>query len=307
MNRPANHRNFRLNRAISWNFVIENETIQIRFPDGDHVTIESHVAEIAQILNALADGREPDTANDLSQEVIDLLMRRHVLIQSDAACTDWLEDMLEYVLAASSRQTTPASLLAEARKHSFSVAGTGWLADVARDACALAGLTVSDPQEQPDRHCIIAVSDRVSYDRFSRLNREACDAGTPIIFFWREVARIVCGPLVLPGESGCFECYRSRVRANIKFAAEFDALARLDDGAAPSLGSPIAEGAARAFIARQLLAVAAGAYHMVEPNTLYSFDTLSLASDRQSFLRTPRCVACGSRRAEPARAIRAVP
>lgn len=295
---------YRLNPAVSWNYVSDGRALQVRFPDGDHLTIDSNAAAISAVLDALANGVDPDAASgDMVAEVTALLTERKVLVVNRDAADDWLENMLEYVLAASNRQVGPSALIEKARRHSFSIRGEGWLPGVTADACRLAGLTVADAPSNSG-HCIIAVADRIAHDAFSAINKEACEAGTPVLFLWREVSRIVCGPLVLPGQSACFECYRTRVRANIRFEAEFDALAALPLGQRDHVGSALAEGAVRSFIARQLLAVAAEAYDMFEPNALYSYDVLALKLDRQALLRVPRCRACGVLRSEPARALR---
>ena len=295
---------YRLNPAVAWNFVSNGKAIQIRFPDGDHLTIDNDAEAASDVLAAIANGVTPrDPDSDMVAELTALLMDRKVLVASNGLSSDWLESILEYVLAASNRQVGPSALIDKARHCTFSLQGEGWLAGVAADACRLAGLTV---REQPDAEasCIVAVADRITYDAFSEINAEACAAGRQVIFFWREVSRIVCGPLVLPGQSACFECYRTRVRANIRFGAEFDAFAGLPLSDRDCLGSALAEGAARAFIARQLLAIAAKAYDLFEPNTLYSYDALLLKLDRQALLRVPRCRACSALRTEPVRAIR---
>lgn len=293
---------YRLSPAVAWNFVPDKGALQVRFPDGDHLTIDSDAEAVSDVLGALADGVEPgDADGDMVAEVTALLMERKVLVANRGPSDDWLESILEYVLAASSRRTGPSALVEKARGHSFSIRGQGWLAGVVADACRLAGLPIADGT---DGDCIVAVADRIAHDQFSAVNRDACEAGTPVVFFWREVSRIICGPLVLPGQSACFECYRTRVRANIRFGAEFDALAALPPDGRDHLGSALAEGAARAFVARQLFAVAAEAYDLFEPNALYSYDALMLKLDRQALLRVPRCKTCGVLREEPVRAIR---
>lgn len=296
---------YRLSRAVAWNFLSGSEALQIRFPNGDHLTVNDDAQAVNSILCDLASGRQPFGDEELITEVLELLLQRKVLVSGPNAGNDWLEDMFEYVLANANRQSTPTALIDQARQYRFSIAGSGWLAHMATEACARAGLTLVDEVTHRD-HCIIAVADKISFDRFSSLNAEACAREMPIIFFWREVARIVCGPLVLPGESACFECYRTRVRANVRFGAEFEALAGNEVDRRDALGSRLAEGAAQSFIARQLLAVATKAYDLVEPNTLYSYDALTLALDRQAIMRSPRCPACSVRRIEPINAVRAI-
>lgn len=294
---------YRLNPAVGWNFLSGGQALQLRFPDGDHLTIDDEAIAASEILESLANGVEPIARDDMVAEITTLLMDRNALVANRGQSTDWLENMLEYVLAASNRHAGPSAFVEKARQTTFSIRGEGWLAGIVSEACALAGLHV-DEQPGPEGHCVIAVADRIAHDAFSAINRRACESRTPIVFVWREVSRIVCGPLVLPGESACFECYRTRVRANIRFGAEFDAFAALPVSHRDHIGSALAEGAARSFIARQLLAIAAQAYDLIEPNALYSYDALMLKLDRQALPRVPRCRVCGVLRTEPARAIR---
>lgn len=296
---------YRLNSGVSWSFLADHQAQQIRFPDGDHLTVDAHAERVADILQSLSTGNATDDYDLLTQEVVQILAQRHVLIRNSEQSADWMEDMFEYILASAARQATATALIAEAKECRFSLIGEGWLPDRIAESCSIADLTLVKGHAA-DSQYLIAAADHITYDEFSRLNAKACSHQTPIIFFWREVTRIVCGPLVLPGESACFECYRTRVRANVQFSAEFDAYAALKPDKRSALDSRLAAGAAHSFIARQLLAIAAKTYEMVEPNTIYSYDTLSLTFSRQSLRRLPRCAACGTRRADPMRAVRSI-
>ena len=300
---------YRLNGSVTWNMIDDSGRLQLRLPDGDHITFEDDGVEIAELLEHLAEGDKRALRSELSQELHALLMQRNVLVSREEAPSDWLEELAEYVLARSDRIKGPGNLVGKARAKPISIVGEGWLADIAREACAEADLNYADARQASEHDgpgFVLALSDRLAMDFFSQQNIQACERGVPIVFVWRELSQIVSGPLVIPGESACFECYRSRLRSNARHLAEFDALASYQLRRRDHLPSDLARGSVKAFLARQLLVIAAGAYDLFETNTIYSFDALQLQLNKHPILRIPRCGSCGAYRSEPMRAVRAI-
>lgn len=295
---------YRLNSLVTWHEV-EGDRLQVRFPDGDHITFDRDGAAIGRLLTEMSSAARVDD-DPLAAALFDLLGDRNMLIRAATPDRDWMEDALEYVLRLAEGQPN-ISPLEKARGMLMHIRGTGWLADLTREACAVVGINTVNPQILDDEPgLIVAVADLVSYDWFSHVNAEAVANGVPVVFVWREVGRIVVGPLVLPRLSACFECYRRRVRMNVKFAAEFDAQARAQPAELAAAGSELASGSARTFIARQLLLIAAGAYDMVEPGAVHSYDLLTLEHGRQPVLKVPRCPVCSSLAQSPKRSVRAI-
>ena len=297
---------YRLNSCVSWCQLSDRDRLQIRFPDGDHITLEKGGLNVARLLDLLASGSAPAEVTAADEEVVSLLMQRGMFVSGRQGPSDWFEDIVEYVVSLSNRARGPAGVMMAMRSTLFLIEGEGWLAAIVRDACNLAGLRHVAPDDDEKCDVVVVASDRVEIERFSELNAKYCSKGVRIVFFWREVTQIVSGPFVLPGESACFECYRTRVRGNSLFTDEFDAFASQPLGDNERLGSALIEGVVRGFIARQLIAVATNSFELMEPNALYSYDVLTLALDRQALLRTPRCKACGSHAAKPVPAVRAI-
>lgn len=295
---------YRLNSLVTWH-EMEDDRLQVRFPDGDHITFDRDGAAIGRLLTEMSSSARAGD-DPLAAAVFVFLGDRNMLIKAMTPDRDWMEDALEYILRLAEGQPS-ISPLEKARDMLMDVRGKGWLADLAREACAVVGIKTANGQpldEEPG--LIVAVADLVSYDWFSEVNAEAVAKGVPVIFMWREVGRIVVGPLVLPRLSACFECYRRRVRMNVKFVAEFDAQACGRPAGLAAAGSELASGSARTFIARQLLLIAAGAYDMVEPGAVHSYDLLTLEHGRQPVLKVPRCPVCSSLAQAPKRSVRAI-
>ncbi len=301
----------RLNMLVSWHY-LDDGRLQLRFPDGDHLTFDAHRDTIVATVEALAAGEAaPD--GPVAHELVALLAERRMFVATPTA--DWLVDAIDYVVSLSDDgrgQTAKGrSPIVRARQTRLVIDGVGWLADRVRAAAGQAGLDVADAAGDiagagGGPRLLVAVADMIAYDHFSRVNADAVASGTPVMFLWREVARLVMGPLVLPGETACFECYRTRVRANMAFIGEFDALARWTPDSRRPQSSAVSNGLAETLIARTLLFAAAQAWDLFEPGTIHSFDALSLETQRQPVLKVARCPVCSPHAARPARSIRAI-
>jgi bacteriocin biosynthesis cyclodehydratase domain-containing protein len=295
---------YRLNSLVTWHDV-EGDRLQVRFPDGDHITFDADGKAISKILNSLSSGVIA-TDDSLFAAIFDLLGERKLVIKTMRRDRDWMEDALDYILrlAEDQPQSAPLDLVYGAR---MDIRGTGWLAELTREACEIVGIqTIDSHSSEEGPSLVVAVADSVSYDWFSEVNAETVAKGVSAVFMWREVGRIVAGPLVLPRLSACFECYRWRVRMNMKFGAEFDAHARVQPSNFKAIGSELANGSARTFIGRQLLLIAARAYDIVQPGAVHSYDLLTLEHGRQPVLKAPRCRVCSSSPLSPKRSVRAI-
>ncbi len=64
---------YRLNSGVSWSFLADHQAQQIRFPDGDHLTVDAHAERVADILQSLSTGNATDDYDLLTQEVVQIL------------------------------------------------------------------------------------------------------------------------------------------------------------------------------------------------------------------------------------------
>jgi bacteriocin biosynthesis cyclodehydratase domain-containing protein len=110
---------------------------------------------------------------------------------------------------------------------------------------------------------------------------------------WLEV-----GPLIVPPDSGCFECHALRRQANVSYSAEvYDSVER--SGAASTLRFPPLEHAAAAtaaFLVHEWLAVR----HPELPGRSFIERAGSWEREVHQLLRVPRCPVCSG---EPERGI----
>jgi len=299
---PIRHR---LNSLVTWHAMEGPDRLQVRFPNGDHITFDSHVGAISKLLEALSRGEEPES-DPVSEEMVSFLHSRSVLMRTQPAAADWMVDAIDHLLKIGSSASGSNDLQERLSRTRVAVDGTGWLASVAWRAVELAGMLPTGPTGQ-DVGLSLAVADASAFDAFSRANRDSFARGVSSAFLWRDFTRIYFGPLVLPGQSACFECYRTRIRASAAFRDEFDAISRDVPSAREPRATPLAEGAALSFIARQLVLSAAELYDQLEPATVYGFDVVTLLHTRTPVPRVARCTVCGGGRRDVSRAVRMIP
>jgi hypothetical protein len=88
----------RLNSLVTWHWLSDRRRLQVRFPDGDHITFEKDCEEIACILEGLAVGVQQNFGK-LGSALIELLNSRQVLIDDelpDMDTIDWVRDGYDY-------------------------------------------------------------------------------------------------------------------------------------------------------------------------------------------------------------------
>jgi bacteriocin biosynthesis cyclodehydratase domain-containing protein len=104
------------------------------------------------------------------------------------------------------------------------------------------------------------------------------------------------GPLVVPRESACFECFHHRLRANLSFREEFDAFlahnAFLEESGTDSRSGIYAR-LGSAFVCAQVVQFLLGCaqYCVVDRLVEVSPITVDMVSSR--LLKLPRCEVCG--------------
>jgi bacteriocin biosynthesis cyclodehydratase domain-containing protein len=138
----------------------------------------------------------------------------------------------EFLAATDHRGRPPAELLAAIRAAQVAVAGSGPLA--AESASSLRRSGVSGVERlplaatSPELECfqlVVAVPSGEELPALSAWNEATLTAGVP----WLQVLPFdglfaAVGPLYVPGETGCYECFRTRRAANIDYGREFLAL-----------------------------------------------------------------------------------
>ncbi len=298
----------RMDPLLEWNTVGDGTRLQLRFPDGRHVTFDRDADRVAQCLESLeARDYRPD---EVAHALIDLLGQRRAFSSLTDAGADWALDLYDYVFrqARVGADTTMSDVDA-ARAVPVTVLGNGWMRDQTFAAVDALGMRFTCETCELDAGALLVVaSDQFDPQLCLEANAFAVGAGAKAIFVHRELGHIVFGPFVIPGQSACYDCYYERVRASMPHKDEFDAqaLAAVERRATRRTPSRIVAGLTQSLLATHVLAAAAGAYDLCEPGTIISFDVVSMKKVRQPVQKLPRCPTCSMAGVRPRRAIRAI-
>ena len=295
----------RLDPLLSWTLFDGGKRLQLRFPDGNHVTFDSDAETVARCLDDFDKHGIVAKPNDsIAAELARLLMSRRAITSRSDSGSDWALDVFDYILRWSDEGAalgTPLMSLNDARAL---VRGAGWLADVLRECMATLG--VAHASNVPDATFVVDCQDRQNPQQFSATNAFAVQQGLPCFFVYREVSRIVVGPLVVPRQSACYQCYSARLEANAPFPAEHAAYQTYAATETQPRPSQVAVGLVNYLLARAVLCTVTGAYELFEPGVIYSYDFVSLDTSTQRVLKVPRCEACSKVAGKPMRSVRSV-
>jgi bacteriocin biosynthesis cyclodehydratase domain-containing protein len=202
------------------------------------------------------------------------------------------DETADFLAATSPGAPSPAAVRERLAGRRVGVAGTGRIAErtarllreagVAVEPVALAG----DP---PRADAVVVGPAAGEVAQLAAWNSAAGRSGVP----WLQVlpfdGRIVAiGPLVLPGETACGECYAIRRRACLGYGAD---QARIEEAPAYLPSAPALDAAAAGIAALLVLRWLAGDRGV--PGVLHAL-ALSPASSLTSHVvfRVPRCPAC---------------
>lgn len=253
---------------------------------------------VAAIVSELGAAAEPAVLNALR-----LLHRRGLLLEGDGEETvESGADAASLFLAAIGRGVTVAAVRDALARAEVAVVGTSPVADPVVDLLcrsgagrvARAGWEEVAGGEAP---FVVASPAADELDRLAAWNRAAVAAGTP----WLQVLPFdgrfaAAGPLYVPGETCCYECYRSRRAAASGYAEELRALDEVPTraGSTPAFEAIVA-GVAAGLALRWLV----HRDHYL-PGVFYACEAGGAALTQHRVYRTPRCPVCsGARDAAP--------
>lgn len=256
---------------------------------------------VAAIVSELGTAAEPAVLNALR-----LLQRRDLLLDGDGADEDGA-DAATLFLAAIGRGVTVAAVRAALAQAEVAVAGASPVADLLVDLLRRSGAdrTARASWDEVSRgevsggesRFVVASPASGEVERLAAWNGAAVESGTP----WLQVLPFdgrfaAAGPLYVPGESCCYECYRSRRAAASGYGGELRALDEVPTraGSTPAFESVVA-GVAAGLALRWLV----HRDHYL-PGVFYACEAGGTALTQHRVYRAPRCSVCsGARDAAP--------
>lgn len=279
--------------------------LQVRTPS-ERLTV-GREAPLARDLFSLCDGkhclediidslRERGHSETQARELYRFLSRRLVLMPSvPPECGDVMLAQAWHFAKHAEGHGGVSTAIAENRVQ---VCGTGHLAGAVRTD--LTRLSIShnelfDPTA-PAVSLIVLCSDFENHTSFRECNRAAVGAGRPIVFACIAETGIRVGPLVVPNQTSCFECFHHRLRANLAFREEFDAFvehnAFLEEAGIDSQAEIYAR-VGSGFVCAQVLHFLLGTTRHCLVDRLLEVSPITVEFLCSQLLRLPRCEVCG--------------
>jgi bacteriocin biosynthesis cyclodehydratase domain-containing protein len=292
----------RLHPLTQWQRVDEKR-LQVRFPSARCVTFDQHASLIEAVLVELS---EPSSFSNLIQLLAKTAADREIIGQ----LLDFLQQ--QYVLETNAGHSPKGVMRAaidftsnfiEAAKHGLPtpfvsdvvVHGEGEIAGVVRqivrsDNGPVSGLS----RDASGVELMVACSDREDHALFRVLNADAVGSSKIITFLHWDGHSFILGPLVIPGESACYQCFLDRLMLNTHHPDELASLVALPARTAQqSLGNDAAfHGLVHYLAARHIGAIAAGLFHLVKPGSVSEWSLLEAKEVNGRVLKMPRCSQC---------------
>lgn len=291
---------------------IDSRRIQLRSPLRSDITFDSNSEEIKEILSLL-DGEKSleqivkeenvrRTGPDLVTELLQLLQESGFLV---AATEKVPEGAFLSAMDMRSRKIAPLfksfqNKSGDERTARFNldtivIEGNGMVADSVRYACEHIGIANINRPSNTAQTLVVCCSDNINFTYFRELNRKYVENKIPIVFIHLDDLKLNIGPLVIAGETACFECVYFRKQAGLRFMDEFEARARIESAKTQAVDKEDETVAAfLCYAATYMIAALKGSlFDIFEPGRVYSFKLNEFKSDNHIVTRLPRCPVCG--------------
>lgn len=284
---------YQLNPAISLN-VFSEEKFQFRFPNANHVTIhhspeyyekiiqKTGVYKPEEWIEVISGAGVPD---DETEAVFSTLTEIGVLVDGRRKISNLMDALLAH------EDTTSNFARKEFQLPSFetvSVLGSGAIADAVRTF--LNGQLGLSPGEDGDMR--IVVCDEENIAQLSAL-WEKTKGSKFATALWSDGVSYRVGPLWVPGESACYECFLDRTRASSQFPDEFESLRTNHPiGAGRPDFTEGQMGLLNFVLERYFRLVGDGFFNVIEPGTIENWNFFVGDRKVQRVLRNPYCSHC---------------
>lgn len=280
---------------------VDTDRVQLRVPDGQHLTFDQAVDDLLRAFDLLRGGTgreelEAVLGFDLAAELVDLLTTRG-LVQDGVSDRSQFSRLLDQHLAVGGR------LMDGDPPRSVAVVGAGRVANLIRDA-----LEAEDGADgkayDPAGILLVVASDSDDIDALLIHNARAVTDGRPITFIRWDQRRLIVGPFVVPGETACLDCAAHRQRAASLHVDELLAWRSSSKRHPRFEGGEVLDAFVTAVAIRHIRAILAGANAVAAAGAISMVDPVSLESVTAPIVRLPRCPTCRPSEDRPRRSVR---
>ncbi len=284
---------------------VQNDKIQLRSPDGRHLTFQDEDSFVTRVLERLQEGVSDKDIKGLREEytqdfidgILEPLQQRGLL----AKAKDWsVKSQYERLIASYVVQGGKAhDILLPKFVH---IIGQGEIADTLRDI--FGAVSATDGKQAGLETLIIGASDTDDTQAMVAVNARIIESNQLGTFVrWRS-REFILGPFVCPRETACYDCAEHRGMAAALYVDEASAYKESGKSAVYS-GGHVLDSLLRALVERHVGAILSGVWSLACPGYVQTTDPLTLETVKSNILRLPRCHTCGSVDEEsPDRAVR---
>ncbi|MDP4535126.1 hypothetical protein Q3O60_02860 [Alkalimonas collagenimarina] len=303
--------------AISW-LQFDSEHLQIRVPDGQHITLEERANETRQILEMLSQPHSyeatiawADSQNidrDIVDTVLSTLNDYSMIVETNHAHQSGLPGVFRNVLDFNINASKALrSGLAFPYFNQVEVVGDCDIQAMVADSAAEVETFLMAQTTGSERRPIRIVCTVTGDQQFLRKqNQQAVAEKVAMLPIQWSDDMFTIGPLYIPDESACYECLTIRRRASSNYLAELDGWlsSAVQRSHTPKFDRPM-QNLIGFAVSRYLLIVGCGMFHLIKPNEVESWDVIKAEKKIGEVLKVPRCGVCGRKKAsDPTRAIR---
>lgn len=297
---------------------VSGTALQIRTPDGLHITFDSNPAVLKEILSycngknshteihALVISNFPEVKPSYLSSLLSLLVKKKIVNEYDdtaAFCVDPYHQSMDYfgkIIKSGFimlQPTTNGKYIPKISNEFLQIEGRGLVSDAAREAAKRLGFKDA-PEGSPERSSalVLCCADNENIKNFRDMNYEYVNRQKrPVVFAYTNDMNFHIGPLVIPGESACFECMFHRRAANVSHLREFEAYI---DYCSRESESPLGNSETVSNFALYAMNFLLGGiknsvFNYIEPGRLIVFDMARMESQKHRLTRLPRCPVCG--------------
>ena len=285
----------KLHPDASW-LVVDNQRLQLRQPDGEHITFDQDVPDILAVLNSLRNsGAETQPVDaGIRAALLELLETRGLLVKSTS-------NQCQFQRLLDQHGASGGRVLYDTPPSKIFIVGDGRLAEIVSASMEQAKIEQLDAPSS----LRVVICDSEHRQFLLEQNRIAIEQQQPVVFFHWTQRAMRLGPFVVPTQTACLHCTYKREQASSLFNDELQALNKAEAGTQPSFeGGPVLEQLAGAFLVRHVITIMNGNYDIARPGIVTTFDPITLHITHSPVLKLPRCHVCSSRKNSTLRAVR---